>query len=65
MRAGQIYYASREWFEVMRSNETQLPSGRWVPSRPEGSRHSVLSRIYPAWLVLTGRADTLIWMEDM
>ncbi len=64
MKGSQICYASREWFDVMGSNETELPNGRWVPARPEGSRTSIFSRLYPAWLVLTGRADALVWMED-
>lgn len=33
---------------------------QWVPARPEGYQ-SLWSRLYCAWLVLTGKADAVIW----
>jgi hypothetical protein len=63
MKPTQIYYASPEWFSVMGRNKTELPSGRWVPSRPLGSRYG-LKRLHAAWLVFSGQADALVWMED-
>lgn len=38
----------------------QLPSGEWVPSRPLGLA-SIRVRLRAAWLVLTGKADALVW----
>lgn len=36
--------------------------GRWVPCRPSGMP-LVTWRVRAAWLVLTGRADALVWPE--
>lgn len=58
----QIYFASPQWFLLFGGNMTELPDGRCVPSRPEGTRRSVWHRLYAAWLVFTGRADALMWL---
>lgn len=34
--------------------------GKWVPVRPERF-NSVIERIKDAWLVLTGKADAVVW----
>lgn len=40
--------------------ETLLPSGDWVPARPEGFA-SLWWRFRAAWMVFTGRWDALFW----
>lgn len=42
---------------------TQLPDGRWVPARGIGYP-GLANRFRCAWLVLTGRADALIWEQQ-
>lgn len=42
-----------------------LSDGRWVESRPEGLWGLCLrTRIRAAWLVFTGRADVLQWIDQ-
>lgn len=38
-----------------------LINGKWVPSRP--MRYTMAHRIKAAWLVLTDKADAVIWPE--
>lgn len=64
MRGTTIHYASPEWVELLKNNQAGLSNGRWVPSRTYGHRQGFFERLYAAWLVFTGRADALIWMED-
>jgi len=64
MRGTTIHYASPEWVRLLENNQTGLPDGRYVPSRMYGHRQGFFERLYAAWLVFTGRADALIWMED-
>lgn len=41
--------------------DVQCPiDGEWQPARPEPF-HSLLNRLRLAWLVLTYRADVLLW----
>lgn len=35
-------------------------NGEWIPARPIGYP-SLLSRIKAAWMVLTGKADVVVW----
>lgn len=37
-----------------------LVNGKWVPLRPVGYP-SIRHRLKAAWLVLTGRADAVVW----
>ena len=42
-----------------------LPDGRWVACRPESWQGLCLrKRLRAAWLVFTGRADVLQWIEQ-
>lgn len=42
-----------------------LPDGRWVEARAEGwSGICLRLRLRAAWLVFTGRADVLQWIEQ-
>lgn len=47
----------RDLFE----NDTQreIEQGVWVPARPIGS--TFRGRLRAAWMVLTGRADAVVW----
>ena len=64
MKPTQIYFAYVQCFSSLGGNTTELPDGRRVPWRPEGTRRSVFHRLYAAWLVFTGRADALMWLEQ-
>lgn len=35
--------------------------GQWMPSRPVNHRYDLRGRVRAAWLVLTGRADAVLW----
>ena len=35
-------------------------TGMWVPARPIGSG-SIFTRLHAVWLVLTGKADAVVW----
>lgn len=37
-------------------------NGRWVPCRPIGY-FTIWGRVKATWLVLTGKADALVWLE--
>lgn len=37
-------------------------NGKWIPCRPRNYRF-LMVRIKSAWLVLTGKADAVIWPE--
>ncbi len=37
-------------------------NGKWVPARAMGL-FSLVSRLKLAWLVLSGKADALVWLE--
>lgn len=63
MKPTQILYGHRKFFEMAIENETQLKNGQYVPSRPIGTR-TFFDRIYAAWLVFSGQADALRWLED-
>ena len=39
------------------------PTGSWYPARPLGY-DSIPHRLRCAWLVLTGRADAVVWPAD-
>lgn len=48
------------------ANNTQVEiNGKWVPARPERYFYlsGLLHRIKDAWLVLTDKADAVIWPE--
>lgn len=64
MRGTTIHYASPEWAELMRTHQLTLPDGRRVPSRFYGQRQTFLDRLHAAWLVFTGRADALVWLNQ-
>ena len=39
-------------------------NGKWVPVRPINHRvRNLRERLRDAWLVLTGKADALVWPE--
>ena len=42
-----------------RSNDCEIRPGVWVPARPYPAPFVV--RLRGAWLVLTGRADAVVW----
>ncbi|WP_155253455.1 hypothetical protein [Bradyrhizobium japonicum] len=64
MRGTTVHYASPEWVNLLQNNQRGLPDGRWVPARYYGNRTSLFERLGAAWLVFTGKADALVWMED-
>lgn len=42
--------------------DRQLENGEWVRARPDNWRFaSITERLRDAWLVLTGRADAVVW----
>lgn len=41
--------------------QREVSPGKWVPARPEP--WPFMWRFRPAWLVLTGKADVVIWPE--
>lgn len=56
-----IITMDRRWVDALHKGEaTKKIGGDWVPARPEGYP-SLATRLQAAWLVLTGRADALIW----
>ena len=54
-------FAIQELIKV--AKETQIESSNgYVPARPDNFKYqSILARIGEAWLVLTGKADAVIW----
>ncbi len=64
MRATAIHYITSEFLGIAQTTDRQLPNGRWVPARFSGTRTGPFERAYAAWLVFTGRADAMVWMED-
>lgn len=57
--------ASPEWVKILEHHQHELPNGRLVPARMYGHRQRFFQRLAAAWLVFTGRADALVWMEDL
>lgn len=55
-------YSLRYLLERARDNQREI-NGFWHPARPNRDA-PILYRIKAAWLVLTGRADAVIWPED-
>ena len=56
-----MIYTLRSLLEQTASVQAQI-NGKWVPVRP---LYGPLSwRIRAAWLVLTGKADAVIWPEN-
>lgn len=53
MRPTTIVFARPDTFRILSED----------PKRFSGTRHSVFERLYAAWLVFTGRADALMWLE--
>lgn len=64
MRGTVIHYVSDEFADLLKTHRTHMPDGREVPARFYGHRKGFFERLYPAWLVFTGRADALVWMQD-
>jgi hypothetical protein len=60
MRKPAICYMSREWLAMTSRSGTLLPNGKYVPARAEPF-HSIAQRWVAVWLVLTGKADALVW----
>lgn len=52
-----------DWLMKTASSCTaEVRPGVWVPSRPINTRHEPWSvRLRATWLVLTGRADAVVW----
>lgn len=48
--------------EWSKSNQTEI-KGKWVPARPYRV-YNIFHRIYYAWLVIIGKADTFVWPEE-
>jgi len=46
------------------SGDKALVRGEWVPARPAGY-FSLKNRFKYAWLVFVGKADALMWPEDL
>lgn len=60
MQCPQVHIAGAGLVDSIEANATKLPDGRWAPSRPLPPG-GFFMRIYCAWIVLTGRADALVW----
>ena len=59
MREPNIIHLTNKWIASLA--EVQKQDGtRWVPARARGYP-SFRFRVRAAWLVLTGKADALIW----
>jgi hypothetical protein len=56
-----MIYHLRNLFEMCKTTHV-LINGKWVPSRPIVA-FGLLYRIKAAWLVLTKKADAVIWPE--
>jgi len=63
MKSPSIINLTYEWQHSL-TDVTTCVNGKWVPARPLGYP-SLRYRIRAAWLVLTGRADALIWPGDV
>jgi len=61
MRAPDIYYAD----VLMKTNWPQVKTrdGLWTAARPEPFSQ-IGRRFFCAWLVLTGKADALLWNDQ-
>lgn len=47
--------------EYAQSVKVNKPPKGWVPLRPNEGYDSLKVRIKSAWLVLTGKADAVVW----
>lgn len=63
MKDPQIIVMSPVWLRSLYECQVGLPNGTYAPARPLGYS-SIIYRIKAAWLVITGRADALIWPGD-
>ncbi len=52
----------KDLIESARTNHREVWQGRWVPARPIIPDFGKL-RLRAAWLVLTGKADAVLWPE--
>lgn len=65
MRPTQIIYAHPDIIALMGANTVTLPNGHEVPRRFSGTRTNIRQRLEAAWLVFTGRADALVWYQEI
>jgi hypothetical protein len=55
-----MIYTLKGLLDTATSTSTEI-NGKWVPCRP--MRFTLKHRIKAAWLVLTDKADAVIWPE--
>jgi hypothetical protein len=64
IRHPQIVQMGSAPLDSVGSNLVRLPTSCLVTSR-RVERFGFLARIRAAWLVFTGRADALVWPDDL
>lgn len=56
-------YTIKEITEIIRTAQTEI-NEKWVAARPINYKYvSILNKIKDAWMVLTGKADAIMWEE--
>lgn len=64
MKPTYIVYAHPDTVALMSRNTITLRDGFTVPRRFSGTRKTIRQRLEAAWLVFTGRADALVWLDQ-
>ena len=58
------YIATQAFVEMLRTNECEVAPGEWAPARPV-SMCGLRTRLRHAWAVVRGKADILVWPQDL
>lgn len=55
-----MLYTLKDLLDIVSHTQTEI-NGKWVPARPMSG--PFIWKVKAAWLVLTGKADIIIWPE--
>lgn len=55
-----MQYTLKDLLDIVSHIQTEI-NGKWVPARPMAG--PFIYKVKAAWLVLTGKADAVIWPE--